>query len=143
MAIFASGRLEVIDTLKPMLMHSDVLMRSSACFAIGELTQIAARQQFAEKWQQDPSGVKMFLAEVQECVPMLVSLLKDKDGMVRRQAVIALGKIKDKSAVLPIIEMIDPTNAGSKDLLEDVAQALRSIGSHSLVREVIARLSSK
>ncbi len=142
MAVFAAGHIEVIDTLKPMLMHSDPLMRSSAAFAIGELTLIAAQEQLLEMLKADTRNVRVFMAELQECVPMLVSLLRDPDLMVKRQAVIALGKIKDKSAVLPIIEMIDPANLQqSKDLVRDVSQALRSIGSHSLVREVIARLS--
>ena len=38
---------------------------------------------------------------------MLVSMLKDSDVMVKRQAILALGKIKDKTAVLPIIDNID------------------------------------
>lgn len=141
MALFAAGHLEVIDTLKPMLMHSDPLMRSSAAFAIGELTLIAAQKQLADRWKEDPQQVRMFLAEIQECVPMLVSLLKDSSSMVKRQAVIALGKIRDKSAVLPIIDMIDPRSADAKELIQDVSQALNSIGSHGLVREVVAKLS--
>lgn len=141
MAVFASGHIEVIDTLKPMLLHSDPAMRTSSAFAIGELTLIAAQEQLLDRWKTDPRAVKVFLAELQECVPMLVALLRDPDPMVRRQAVIALGKIKDKSAVLPMIEMVDPQNQ-SKELLRDVSQALRSIGSHQLVREVIHKLSS-
>jgi class 3 adenylate cyclase/HEAT repeat protein len=141
MALFAAGHIEVIDTLKPMLMHSDPLMRSSAAFAIGELTVIAEQDHLLAQWKVRGSGVKVFLAELQECVPMLVALLRDPEPMVRRQAVIALGKIRDKSAVLPIIDMLDPER-GSRDLIQDISQALRSIGSHKLVREVIARLSS-
>lgn len=141
MALFAAGRIEVIDTLKPMLMHSDPLMRSSAAFAIGELTVIAEQDHLLVHWKTRSQVLKLFLAELQECVPMLVSCLRDPEPMVRRQSIIALGKIKDKSAVLPIIEMLDPSS-GAKDLLQDISQALSSIGSHKLVREVIARLSS-
>lgn len=139
MALFASGHFEVIDTLKPMLMHSDGLMRSSAAFAIGELTSIAEHTAFVRAWKEDDQRTKLFLAELQECVPMLVALLKDSDPIVRRQAVIALGKIKDKSAVLPIIDMVD-LRKNSRDLSRDILEALRSIGSHKLVREVIAKL---
>jgi HEAT repeat protein len=140
MALFAAGRVEVIDTLKPMLMYSDPLMRSSAAFAIGELSMIAQKDQLVENWRRSAHGVKVFLGELQECVPMLVSLLKDPEPMVKRQAIIALGKIKDKSAVLPIIDNID-LERDSKELLRDVGQALRAIGSHKLVREILSKLS--
>jgi HEAT repeat protein len=140
MALFAAGHIEVIDTLKPMLMHSEPLMRSSAAFAIGELTLIAGQDLLAARWKTAAQEVKMFLAELQECVPMLVSLLKDPEPIVKRQAVIALGKIKDKSAVLPMIEMIHP-DKDTAELVRDVTEALRSIGSHKLVRDVISKLS--
>ncbi|MEK6705150.1 MAG: HEAT repeat domain-containing protein [Bdellovibrionota bacterium] len=140
MALFAAGHLEVIGTLKPMLMHSDALMRSSAAFALGELTMIAGQHQLYEHLKSDSKTVKLFMAELQECVPMLVQLLKDVDLMVQKQAVVALGKIKDKSAVLPIIEMIDPHGI-SKDLARDIIQSLRAIGSPSLVRSVVSQLS--
>jgi class 3 adenylate cyclase len=141
MALFAAGRIEVIHTLKPMLMHSDPLMRSSAAFAIGELTVIAGQDQLLSQWKTQAPVIKLFLAELQECVAMLVACLRDPDPAVRRQAVIALGKIKDKSSVLPLIDLLDPARGG-RDLLPDISQALSSIGSHKLVREVIARLSS-
>jgi class 3 adenylate cyclase len=141
MALFAAGHVEVVNTLKPMLMHSDPLMRSSAAFAIGELTLIAAHDTLGTRWGTDPRTVKVVLGEVQEAVSMLVALLKDADQMVRRQAVIALGKIRDRSAVLPMIDMIQP-ELDSKDLVRDITQALRAIGSHRLVREVISKLSN-
>ncbi|MGE0614056.1 MAG: adenylate/guanylate cyclase domain-containing protein [Bacteriovoracia bacterium] len=140
MALFAAGHVGVIDSLKPMLMHSDPLMRSSAAFAIGELTLLAQRQQLLEEWKAKGDQVKVFLGELQECVPMLVSLLKDREPMVKRQAIVALGKIKDKSAVLPIIDNIDLEH-DSKELIRDVGQALRSIGSHKLVREILEKLT--
>ncbi|MCM2323418.1 MAG: HEAT repeat domain-containing protein [Oligoflexia bacterium] len=140
MALFAAGHVEVIDTLKPMLMHSDHLMRSSAAFALGELTLIAEYSSILRRWKDHDALMKMFLAEVQDCVPMLVALLRDPEPIVRRQAVIALGKIKDKSSVLPIIDMVD-LERNSKELSRDIREALRSIGSHKLVREVIERLT--
>ena len=86
-----------------MLMHSNPLMRSSAAFAIGELTKLSKRDVLMDDWKKLSPDVKQFLAELQETVPMLVSLLKDSDLSVKRQAIIALGKIKDRSAVLPIL----------------------------------------
>jgi HEAT repeat protein len=42
-------------------------------------------------------------------VGRLVAALKDKDEMVRKQAIIALGRIKDPAAINPLIEMLkDP-----------------------------------
>jgi HEAT repeat protein len=140
MALFASGRIEVISTLKPMLLHSDPLMRSSAAFAIGELTIIAQKDKLLEELRLRGHEVKMFLAELQECVPMLVSLLKDGEPIVKRQAIIALGKIRDKSSVLPIIDTLD-LERDNKELIQDIARSLRAIGSHKLVREVLDKLS--
>jgi class 3 adenylate cyclase len=145
MALFAAGRIEVIDTLKPMLMHSEALMRASAAFAIGELTMIAGHEKLLERWKERPGAFKYFLADLQESVPMLVTLLRDPDIRVRRQAVLSLGKIKDKSAVLPMIDMLGPegsANVSSQELIQDISEALRSIGSHKLVREVISKLSA-
>lgn len=140
MALFAAGHAEVIDTLKPMLMHSDPLMRSSAAFAIGELTLIAEKDYLVRQWRDQPQATKYFLAELQESVPMLVVLLKDPDLMVKRQAIVALGKIRDKSAVLPMIDLVDSTG-GSAEIRNDILEALRSIGSHKLIRELIGKLS--
>ncbi len=140
MALFAAGKIQVVELLKPMLMHSDPLMRSSAAFALGELTLIAEKDKLLETWRDQPAGAKLFLGELQQCVPLLVSLLKDNESMVKRQAVIALGKIKDKSAVLPIIDNID-MEKDTHEMIQDITRALQSIGSHRLVREVISRLS--
>lgn len=71
---------------------------------------------------------------------MLVSLLKDPEPLVKRQAIIALGKIKDKTAVLPLLDNLDPSR-DSKEMVREVAEALRGIGSHKLVREVVQQLS--
>jgi len=140
MALFAAGHTEVVVSLKPMLMHSDSGMRCSAAFAIGELTLLVQKDKIMERWKNQDPSVKLFLAELQECVPMLVALLKDKDTVVKRQAVIALGKIKDKSAVLPIIDSIDFEN-DSKELIKDIANSLRAIGSHKVIRDVLAKLT--
>lgn len=142
-ALFVNGRYEVVETLKPMLLHSDPLMRASAAFAIGELTRMAHREDLIERLRihgaQERDRIKQFLAELQECVPMLVSLLRDPDMRVKRQAILGLGKLKDRSAVLPLIHCIDFDN-DSKDLMQDLVQALRSIGSHRLIREILDRV---
>ena len=140
MALFAAGHVAVIDTLKPMLLYSDPLMRSSAAFAIGELSLVTHRSKLAETWKGPNSQTRVFLSELQACVPMLVSLLRDPEPMVKRQAILALGKIKDRSSVLPILDSIDP-DRDDAELLKDVSAALQSIGSHRLVREVVAQLS--
>ena len=80
-----------------------------------------------------------FLGEIQASVPMLVALLRDPEAIVKRQALIALGKIKDRSSVLPIIDMIE-VGKDSKELIKEASQALWSIGSHKMIREVLNRL---
>lgn len=124
-----------------MLLHSEALMRSSAAFVLGELTLLAESEKLLiEIKKQSYPEIRSLLAEIQESVPMLVALLRDPDPMVKRQAVIALGKIKDKSSVLAIIDTIDP-KLDSKELVRDMVQALRSIGSHKMVREVLSRFT--
>jgi class 3 adenylate cyclase len=140
MGLFAGGHVEVVDTLKPMLMHSEALMRSSAAFALGEITLIADLDGVVAQLKSDAKSMRFYLAELQDCVPMLVSLLRDPDLTVRRQAVIALGKIKDKSAVLPMIELLDGLPAdSSSEMARDILGAFRSIGSHRIIRDVLAR----
>lgn len=140
MVLFAKGRVEVIDILKPMLLHSDNLMRASAAFALGELTVLASAEEISNRLKGDSKAAKQFLGELQGCVSLLVSLLKDHDLIVKRQAIIALGKVKDKSAVLPLLDNIN-LETDSKELVRDVSEALRAIGSHRLVREVVRQLS--
>jgi class 3 adenylate cyclase len=139
MVLFAKGRVEVIDILKPMLLHSDHLMRASAAFALGELTLLASADTIAQKIKGDSRKAKHFLGELQSCVSLLVSLLKDHEPVVKRQAIVALGKIKDKTAVLPLLDNVN-LETDSKEVVHDVAEALRSIGSHRLVREVVSQL---
>ncbi|MBI3544140.1 MAG: HEAT repeat domain-containing protein [Deltaproteobacteria bacterium] len=139
MVLFAKGRVEVIDILKPMLLHSDHLNRASAAFAIGELTVLATADGIAGRIKNDSRTARHFLGELQSCVPLLVSLLKDPEPIVKRQAIIALGKIKDKSAVLPLLDNVN-LESDSKEVMHEVAEALRSIGSHRLVREVVRQL---
>ncbi len=140
MALFAMGKMEVLGVLKPMLMHSDPLMRSSAAFALGELTYLTADEALLQSWKSKFEKVRPFLADLQETVPMLIALLKDPEMMVRRQSVIALGKIKDRSAVLPIVDSID-TDPRAKEFVQDITRALREIGSHKLVKEVIEKFT--
>ncbi len=138
MVLFSSGKSSVLDTLKPMLLHSDHLMRSSAAFAIGELTLLAKKESFFEALQKEDSDAQAFMAELQECVPMLVFLLKDREISVRKQAIMALGKIRDRSAVLPLINAVQ-YDEHSKALVEDIANAVSQIGAHKLVRDLLER----
>ncbi len=140
MTLFGLGRAEVVQTLKPMLLNSDPLMRSSAAFALGELGVLSRQEAVMSQWKKHKSDIRKMLGEIQECVPMLVLLLRDPEPMVKRQAVIALGKMKDKTAVLPLIHAVD-FDRDSKELIQDVGVALRNIGSHQLVRDLLEKIS--
>jgi class 3 adenylate cyclase len=161
-ALFFAGRHEVLDSLTPMLLHSDPLMRASGVWALGELATALPQdaswmldgllkrnrgpgvedlQTEQEKQQRERlARVKPLLAALQGTVPLLVGLLRDEDPRVRRQAISALGKIQDRSALLPILQSIDFTR-DSREILVEVSQALRSIGAHRLVRDVVDRLT--
>jgi HEAT repeat protein len=141
LALFAAGHYEVLSMLKPMLLHSDPLMRSSAAFAIGELPQVANKERIVEAFRKDERRFKWYLAQLQECVPLLVSLLRDSELMVKKQAVLALGKIRDRSAVLPILEAVQ-TQGEAKEYLRAASDALREIGAHRVIRDVVDRMSS-
>lgn len=139
MVLFSKGRIEVIDVLKPMLLSSDPLMRASAAFALGELTLISSPEKLVSHFKNDPERAKYVLAQIQSCVPLLISLLKDQSVIVRKQVIVALGKIKDRAAVLPLVDNLK-INAGDESLTEETVEALRSIGSHRLVREFIQHI---
>jgi class 3 adenylate cyclase/HEAT repeat protein len=159
--LFLSGRHEVIASLNPMLLSSNSLMRASGAWAVGELaTSIPwdaegliesllkkkMKADHASELEVLPEGapsvvrLKPLLAALQTSVPMLVSLLRDSDERVRRQAISALGKIQDRSALMPLIDSID-FEKDSRETLLEISQALRSIGAHRLVREVVERLT--
>ncbi len=167
-SLFLAGRHEVIDSLTPMLLNSNPLMRASGAWAMGELAAALPMDSpwlieglFSQKRLEsavlsesgsgdrllDPAErtrqfarFKPLLAALQASVPMLVALLKDSDERVRRQSISALGKIQDRSALMPLIESID-FQRDSRETLLEISQALRSIGAHRLVREVVDRLT--
>lgn len=145
MVLFQAGRWEVINILKPMLMAGDALLRSSAAFALGEVAQVGLGEVDLGVWKREenkdkPSGetLNLFLAELQECVPMLVLLLKDHDERVKKQAIVALGKMRDKTAILPLIEVLK-FEKESSPLAKDILNALRKIGSHRMVRDLLEK----
>jgi HEAT repeat protein len=58
----------------------------------------------SDEFKDDATNALVELGE--PAVERLVKALKDKDEMVRKQAVLALGRIKDNGAVDPLIEML-------------------------------------
>jgi len=136
-ALFRSGAVEVIHLLKPMLIHTDPRNRSSAAFAIGELARTSVLPDWGGEGEIKGDEVKYLLAELQECVPILIRLLDDRETSVKKQSLWALGQIKDRSAILPIIRNIDTS---SEELIEDYIETVRNIGSHRSIQEYLERV---
>jgi HEAT repeat protein len=76
-----------------------------------------------EEFREDATNALVELGE--PTLPRLVEALKDKDEAVRKQAVVALGRIKHDEAIDPLIEML-----GDKDWFTrlNAAAALEAIG---------------
>src|SRR5688572_474778 len=76
-----------------------------------------------DEFKDDATNALVELGE--PALPRLVSALKDKDEMVRKQAVLALGRIKHGGAVDPLIEMLSDADWFTR---LTAAAALEAIG---------------
>ncbi|HGE71078.1 TPA: hypothetical protein ENX78_09605 [Candidatus Poribacteria bacterium] len=74
--------------------------------------------------------VKIFVELKSKTFDTLIKALQNEDEMVRRQALIALGKIKDDRAVEPIAKLLTDTDPGVKFY---IPIALESIGGEKII----------
>ncbi len=96
-----------VDVLLKLLRDWDV--RKSAILALGKIRDERVLEPLVQQLRSDEfkEDATTALVEVGEpAVPRLIQALRDKDEGVRKQAVLALGQIKDSSAVDPLIEML-------------------------------------
>ncbi|MBI4002527.1 MAG: HEAT repeat domain-containing protein [Nitrospira defluvii] len=126
-----------VDVLLKLLRDWDV--RKSAIMALGKIRdeRVLAplmQQLRNDEFMEDATDALVSLGE--PSLPGLIKALKDKEELVRKQAVIALGRIKSPEAIDPLIEMLQ-----NKDWFTRLtaAAALEAIG-HERGREAIKPL---
>lgn len=98
-----------------LLFDTDPTVREAAGAALGRTESTPALVKFLQERIQDPrvtSDTKRLAAaalggmEARSAVPLLTRLLRDRDPLVRRWAVAALGEIADPQAVGPLGELL-------------------------------------
>ncbi len=88
-------------------------IRKSAIRALGKIKDERVLDPLMQQLHHDEFKDDATEALVELGTPALerlVEVLKDKDEMVRQQAIIALGRIKDAAAIDPLIEMLKDPN---------------------------------
>jgi HEAT repeat protein len=115
-----------VDVLLKLLRDWDV--RKSAIMALGKIRdervlEPLMQQLRNDEFMEDATDALVNLGE--PALPGLIKALKDKEELVRKQAVIALGRIKSPEAIDPLIEMLQ-----NKDWFTRLtaAAALEAIG---------------
>ena len=126
-----------VDILLKLLRDWDV--RKSVIMALGKIRdervlEPLMQQLRNDEFMEDATDALVNLGE--PALPGLIKALKDKEELVRKQAVIALGRIKSPEAIDPLIEMLE-----NKDWFTRLtaAAALEAIG-HERGREAIKPL---
>jgi HEAT repeat protein len=126
-----------VEVLLKLLRDWDV--RKSAITALGRIRdervlEPLMQQLRNDEFMEDATDALVNLGE--PALPGLIKALKDKEELVRKQAVIALGRIKSPEAIDPLIEMLQ-----NKDWFTRLtaAAALEAIG-HERGREAIKPL---
>lgn len=111
-AVEAMGQVgsPAVEHLVKMLRDWDI--RKAALRALGKIRDERVLDPLIQQLRNDEFKDDATEALVElgaPAVERLVGTLKDKDEMVRQQAIIALGRIKDQAALDPLIEMLkDP-----------------------------------
>ena len=115
-----------VEVLLKLLRDWDV--RKSAIVALGKIRdervlEPLMQQLRNDEFMEDATDALVSLGE--PALPGLIKALKDKEELVRKQAVIALGRIKSPEAIDPLIEMLQ-----NKDWFTRLtaAAALEAIG---------------
>ncbi len=115
----------------PMLDSSKRSDRLSAIEILAQSNHPAARKALVDALDHSLREVRSYaalaLSDYPQAVPGLIEALNDKDSSTRTGAAEALGKLKDKKAVAPLIETM--FNDLDNDVKETAANALRRFDS--------------
>jgi len=127
-AIEAMGNVgsPAVETLLKLLRDWDV--RKYAILALGKIRDERVLDPLMLQLRNDEfkdDAINALVELGEPAVPKFIAALKDKDENVRKSAVLGLGRIKNKEAIDPLIEML-----GDKDWFTRLtaAAALESIG---------------
>lgn len=128
------------DELIQQLNQDDVIARLHAVKALGEIKDARAVEPLIAVLRDSKCGLQAgnALAKIgQPSVPSLVTALKSDSPIARRNAAMALGKIKDANAVRPLIVALDDENPIVR---RNAAIALGEIRDNSAVEPLTSAL---
>jgi HEAT repeat protein len=132
-----------VTILTQALNHEDLIVRLSAIKTLGEIRDARTVEPLIATLKDESCGCTAANALVKigkPAVEPLIAALKDKSPIVRRNAVIALGQIKDANAVEPLIATLK-----DEDLIvrRNTATALGQIRNPRAAEPLIASIKDK
>jgi len=156
-AAWALGEIKDPRAVEPLitaLKDEDSSVRQGAAGALGEIKDPEALEPLIEALKDEDSGVRWYAAfaliridpgwredsAVERVLSEVSSVLKDENSRVRRDAVLALSKIKDPEAIALLIEALKDENS---DVRWYAAWALGEIGDPKALEPLIAALKDK
>jgi HEAT repeat protein len=127
-AIEAMGHVgsPAVDTLLRLLRDWDV--RKYAILSLGKIRDERVLDPLMLQLRNDEfkdDAINALVELGEPSVPKLIAALKDRDEMVRKSAVLALGRIKNREAIDPLIQMLSDQDWFTR---LTAAAALESIG---------------
>ena len=132
------------------LKKEDVQPRKVIIEVLGGLGDASAVEVLSQQLQQRREEVRQAavhaLGQIGDlkAVPTLLSALKgDKKKRVRAEAATALGLLRAKEAVIPLIQALDPTKEGKRWVRRNAAEALGLIGDLQAKEPLMDALNDK
>jgi HEAT repeat protein len=127
-AIEALGQVgsPAVETLIKLLRDWDV--RKYAILSLGKIRDERVLEPLMQQLRNDEfkdDAINALVELGEPAVPLLIAALTDKDEMVRKQAVLGLGRIKNEQAIDPLIAMLQDRDWFTR---LTAAAALESIG---------------
>jgi len=125
-----------------LLHNSESYVRAFSAEALGKIKSVTSIESIIGLLHDPDDFVRMNAAEAlgnigdKKAVNSLLSLLKSTD-IVRNWAIIALGKIRDESTLLPIMELLDDN---TPSIRKDAASALGEFRNNNSVPKLITAL---
>jgi uncharacterized protein YxeA len=110
---------------------------------IGEEKGRPLEELYEQEWARDLFRSSWELAQgidIDEAVPAIIGLLQEKDVKIKVFTIETLGKIKDRRAVEPLIELLSdkrPSGQGAYSIADMAAKALREIGDERAIEPLV------
>ncbi|AKB16914.1 MULTISPECIES: HEAT repeat domain-containing protein [unclassified Methanosarcina] len=137
MALGEKKEKAAIDPLLVILLRDYPLAKYSAVIALGEIgderaaaTLMTEMKNNGKDYIRSSSAVALGKIRAGEAVPYLIERLRDTRATVRSNAALTLGRMGDKSAVIPLIDVLESgkeTEGRRKDNINTLADVRKSV----------------